>query len=699
MARSLLTGATGFIGRHLAERLLARGETVYALVRESSRGRLDALRGSWDGGERVVPLVGDLEAPLLGVAHESLEELRGSLDHVFHLAALYDMSASAHRLEAANVRGTWHAVQLANAVGAGCFHHVSSIAAAGRTPGVFREDMFEQATGLDDPYFRTKHASERVVRAECRVPWRIYRPGVVVGDSRTGEMDKLDGPYYFFGLLRRLAAALPGRLPLLAVDTGAQLNLVPVDFVARALDHIAHRQGLDGRTFHLVDPQPRSVVDTLNLFACIAGGPRFARRVGPALGAPLARLLRGPVGALPLRIVGAALNSRFGIPPRLLRSLDWPTRFDCQETQAALAGSGIEVPPLESYARLLWEYWENELDADLRFSPALARAVRGRRVLVTGASAGIGRAAALKLGAAGARVLLVARNAARLERIRDHIERAGGEAHAYPTDLSSVEACELLIKRVLCEHGGVDVLVNNAGRSIRRSLDLAYERFHDYERTMQLNYFGALKLTLGFLPGMRERRDGHVVNVSSLGVQTGEARFSAYVASKAALDAFSRSASGELFGDGVSITTVYMPLVRTAMSRPTALYDLMPELTPAQAAEWICRAIVERPSRIALPGALLAEAAHLAAPRLVDGWMSVLYRLSQPGASAASLREATTGALRELARRLPAPLRRRAAPPTQPPAGGEAPRPAAPRSPTRRPSPGREGPAARPSRS
>jgi NAD(P)-dependent dehydrogenase (short-subunit alcohol dehydrogenase family) len=669
VSRAFLTGATGFIGRHLAELLLARGDTVHALVRRSSVSRLEALRARLDGGDRLIPVVGDLEAPLLGVGPEQLDRLRGSIDHVFHLAALYDMSASAHRLEAANVRGTWHAVQLANAIRAGRLHHVSSVAAAGRYRGVFREDMFEEATGLDDPYFRTKHASESVVRAECRVPWRIYRPAIVVGDSRTGEMDKVDGPYYFFRLLQRLAAALPARLPLVGVESGAELNLVPVDFVARAMDHIAHQEGLDGRTFHLVDPKPKTVLQTIDIFARIAGAPRFRVKIGGPLAPRLASWVAGPRGVVPQRIGGAALNSLFGIPPRLLQNLDWPTRFDCRQTRRALTGTGIEVPPLESYAQKLWDYWENELDADLRFRPALARAVRGQRVLITGASSGIGRAAALKLGAAGARVLLVARSRERLERIRDLIQQAGGEAHAYPTDLSSLQQCDLLAKRVLDDLGGVDVLVNNAGRSIRRPLDLSYERFHDYERTMQLNYFGALKLMLAFLPGMRERRDGHVVNVSSLGVEMGEARFSAYVASKAALDAFSRVASGELFGEGVSITTVYMPLVRTEMSKPTRLYDLLPELTSAQAAEWICRAIAERPRRIAVPGALLAELSYLLAPGLFDAWMHAIYRASQPDASA-SVREAGAGAVHALARTL-----RRALPlrPETPPAGEEPP--------------------------
>jgi len=275
----------------------------------------------------------------------------------------------------------------------------------------------------------------------------------------------------------------------------------------------------------------------------------------------------------------------------------------------------------------LWKYWEANLDCDLRHSPALARAVRGKRVLVTGASAGIGRAAALKLGAAGATVLLVARNAERLAAAKSAIEDAGGAAWCYPTDLSSLESCDLLTKRVLDEHGGVDVLVNNAGHSIRRSLELAYDRFHDYERTMQLNYFGALKLILGFVPGMRERGGGHIVNVSTMGVQTSGPHFSAYLASKSAIDAFSRSAASELLADGVSITTVYMPLVKTGMAAPTALWDTYFSLTPAQAADMICDAVVRRPKRVGNPLGLLSELAYLASPSAVDAWMNLFYRL------------------------------------------------------------------------
>src|SRR5918999_53046 len=182
-----VTGATGFIGRNLVEQLLEREGTVYVLVREGSRGRLEELINRWNAPEgKIVPVVGDLSEPALGVSDSDLEQLQG-VEHVFHLAAIYDMTADEESQKVANIEGTRHLVELAEAVDAGRIHMVSSIAAAGLYRGVWREDMFDEAQNLDNhPYFRTKHDSERVVR-ESKRPWRVYRPGIVVGDSETGE--------------------------------------------------------------------------------------------------------------------------------------------------------------------------------------------------------------------------------------------------------------------------------------------------------------------------------------------------------------------------------------------------------------------------------------------------------------------------------------------------------------------------------
>jgi NAD(P)-dependent dehydrogenase (short-subunit alcohol dehydrogenase family) len=624
-----VTGATGFIGRHLVERLLQREGTIYALVRAGSRGRLEELRTGWGAdGARVVPIAGDLSLPGLGVSEEDLLAMRGEVEHFFHLAAIYDITADAESQEIANVEGTRNAIELAGTVEAGCFHQVSSIAAAGLYRGVWREDMFDEAERLDNnPYFRTKHESERLVRDECARPYRVYRPGIVVGDSRTGEIDKIDGPYYFFKALQRLRRVAPSWLPTMGIE-GGEINIVPVDYVAAAIDHIAHKPGLDGRTFHLTDPDPHSAGEVINIFAKAADAPQMSVRLDPGITEPATGAIRSALKLLPPAKGAAKLAiGQLGLPASVLTYVDYPTRFDSSGAQAALAGSGIEVPRLESYAPRVWDYWERNLDPDLFKDRSLAGAVRGKIVLITGASSGIGKAAAVKVADAGATVLLVARSLEKLEETKDEIIAAGGSAHIHRCDMSDVEDIERMAEEVLAYHGHVDILVNNAGRSIRRSVALSYDRFHDYERTIQLNYLGALRLVLALLPTMRARKSGHIINVSSIGTQTNPPRFSAYVASKAALDAFSRVIASEVIDDKVHITTINMPLVRTPMIAPTRMYDMFPAITPEEAAEMITKAMVNRPKKVATRLGNFGELLYAVAPKASDSILNTAYKL------------------------------------------------------------------------
>jgi thioester reductase-like protein len=248
-------------------------------VRKGSQKKLPALRKEWGASEaQVIAVVGDLGKPLLGVADGEIARLKGKIKHMFHLAAVYDLSASADAQELANIDGTRHAIELADAVHAGCFHHVSSIAAAGLYEGTFREDMFEEAEELDHPYFKTKHVSEGIVRNECKRPWRVYRPGMVAGHSKTGYMDKIDGPYYFFKLLQKMRAMLPAWVPTIGIE-GGRINIVPVDFVADALDCLAHKKGLDRKCFHLTDPAPHRIGEVLNIFAKAAHAPQMTMRI------------------------------------------------------------------------------------------------------------------------------------------------------------------------------------------------------------------------------------------------------------------------------------------------------------------------------------------------------------------------------------------------------------------------------------
>jgi NAD(P)-dependent dehydrogenase (short-subunit alcohol dehydrogenase family) len=669
-----VTGATGFIGRHLVERLLERDGTVFVLVREGSKGRLEELRSRWGvGSDRVVGIVGDLSQPGLGVPNADVERLRGGIDHLFHLAAIYDMTADAESQRVANVEGTRHMVEFAEAVEAGHVHMVSSIAAAGLYKGVWREDMFEEAADLDNhPYFRTKHDSEGIVRSECTRPWRVYRPGIVVGDSETGEMDKIDGPYYFFKLIRRLRGAVPEWMPMPGIE-GREINLVPVDFVARAMDHIAHLDGLDGRAFHLTDPNPKTAGEVIDIFARAAHAPQSWLRLPAGVVELAAPFVKAAAALPPGDVVTERVLRDFGVPRSVLTYVNYPTKFDSRGAQAALAGTDIRVPPLEAYADKLWDYWERHLDPDLfedrtlvgavrgrrgivtgtsqvveqqipdellrvvrrvRGRASLEAAVRGRVVMVTGASSGIGKAAAMKIADAGGIVLLVARTAEKLEETKATIEADGGTAYVHSADLSDTDDVDRMADEVLAQHGHVDVLINNAGRSIRRSIALSYDRFHDFERTVQLNYFGAVKLILKLLPVMRERRSGQIINISSIGVQTNTPRFSAYVASKAALDAFSRCVASEVVDDGVHITTIHMPLVRTPMIKPTRMYNRFPTITPDKAADMISDAIIHRPKRIATPLGTLGQILYAINPKSIDYILNSAYKLF-PDSSAA----------------------------------------------------------------
>jgi short-subunit dehydrogenase len=624
-----VTGATGFIGRNLVQRLLQREGTIYALVRAGSRGRLEELRTGWGAdGARVVPISGDLTQPGLAISEEDLVAMRGEVDHFFHLAAIYDITADAGAQQVANVEGTRHAIELAGALDVGCFHHVSSIAAAGLYKGVWTEDMFDEAERLDNnPYFRTKHEAERLVREDSPRPWRVYRPGIVVGDSRTGAIDKIDGPYYFFKSLQRARKVLPSWLPTVGVE-GGEINIVPVDFVAAAIDHIAHEPDLDGRAFHLTDPSPRRAGQVVNAFAKAADAPRMSWRLDTDVTEPATGALRSALRLLPgsKRAVAAVL-SELGLPASVLTYVDYPTSFDSTKTQEVLAGSGIEVPPLESYATRIWDYWERNLDPDLFKDRNLTGAVRGKVVLITGASSGIGRATAVKVADAGATVLLVARSIEKLEETKEEIVSAGGVAHIHRCDLADIEDVARMAEEVLTYHGHVDILVNNAGRSIRRSVALSYDRFHDYERTIQLNYLGALRLILALLPAMRARKSGHIINISSIGTQTNPPRFSAYVASKAALDAFSRVIASEVKDDGVHITTINMPLVRTPMIAPTRMYDMFPAITPEEAAEMISKAMVNKPKKVATKLGNFGELLYAVAPKASDTILNTAYKL------------------------------------------------------------------------
>lgn len=627
--RYFVTGATGFIGKRLVKKLLERkGTVVHFLIRPESADKVAALRSYWGvGASRAIPVHGDLTAKKLGVSAADVKALKGQIDHFFHLAAVYDLAADVETQVAVNIDGTRNTVDLARAIDAGHFHHVSSIAAAGLYEGVFREDMFDEAEGLDHPYFQTKHESEKIVRQEGKLAWTVYRPAMVVGDSQTGEMDKIDGPYYFFKVIQRLRQILPPWMPSVGLE-GGRVNIVPVDFVVDALAAISHQEGIAKRCFHLVDPVGYRVGDVLDIFSRAAHAPRMNLFINAALLGFIPRGVRKGLMALsPMRRVRNAVMKDLGLPEDILTFINYPTRFDCREAQAALKGTGVQCPNLRDYAWRLWDYWERHLDPELHIDRSLKGTVAGKVVLITGGSSGIGLAAAHKFAEAGATTIICGRDQDKLDAACQEAEDKGHAFVTYAVDIADMQDCDRFVQQLIADHGGVDFLVNNAGRSIRRAIESSYDRFHDYERTMQLNYFGSLRVTMGLMPKMVEKRKGHVVNISSIGVLTNAPRFSAYVASKAALDSWTRCAASEFADQGVTFTTINMPLVRTPMIAPTKIYDNVPTLSPDEAADLIAQACIFKPVRIATKLGITGQVLHALLPRVAQITMNTSFRM------------------------------------------------------------------------
>ncbi len=626
-----VTGATGFIGKRLLKNLMARKGNIYVLMRDTAPEKLAKLQAyAGDDSGRIKPIKGDIAKAGLGISAADKKALDGKIKHFFHLAAIYDLSADAESQMSVNVDGTANVVAVANAIKAGCLHHCSSIAAAGMYEGMFREDMFDEAEGLDHPYFATKHESEKIARKQAKVPLRIYRPGLVVGDSHTGEMDKIDGPYYFFKLIQRMRQMMPSWMPMIGIE-GGRINIVPVDYVVNAMDHIAHAKGLDGKCFHLVDPEPMRVGDVLNTFAKAAHAPLMSIRINAALFGFIPRGVKKSVMALtPVRRIRNAVMKDLGLPDDMMQFVNYPTRFDCRDTLTVLKGTGIACPRLDDYAWRLWDYWERNLDPDLMIDRTLKGQVDGRVILITGGSSGIGLATAIKVAEAGAVTVICGRDEDKLvEAKKEIIDKVGKQAKVvtYSVDIADMADCDRFTKLLIAEHGHVDVLVNNAGRSIRRGIENSFDRFHDFERTMQLNYLGAVKTAMGVLPEMIKARRGQIINISSIGVLTNAPRFSAYVASKSALDAWTRCAASEFADVGIKFTTINMPLVRTPMIAPTKLYNNVPTLSPEEAADLVAQAIVYKPVRIATRLGIAGQVLHALVPKIMQIAMNTSFRM------------------------------------------------------------------------
>src|SRR3984885_10618783 len=591
LMRYVVTGGTGFIGRNVVSRLLDNrpDAEVWVLVRRSSLGRFERLAEQW--GERAKPLVGELTEPSLGLTDEAVAEL-GDVDHLVHCAAIYDITVAEPEQRAANVDGTRAVIDLARRLDA-TLHHVSSIAVAGDFHGEYTEADFDIGQQLPTPYHQTKFEAEMLVRSTTGLRYRIYRPAVVVGDSRTGEMDKIDGPYYFFGTLAKLAV-LPRLTPIMLPDTG-RTNIVPVDYVADAMVALLHADAPDGQTSPLTAPKTMGLRGIYRGIAAAAGLPPLRGSLPRSVAAPVLKVRGRP------KVWCNMVATQLGIPGEVLDVVDLAPTFTSDQTQKALRGTGIAVPEFASYAPALWRYWAEHLDPDRARRDDPDGPLVGRHVIITGASSGIGRASAVAVAERGATVFALARNGDALDDLVTEIRANGGQAYAFNCEVTDSASVENTVKDILGRFDHVDYLVNNAGRSIRRS----------------------------------------VVNVSSAGVQARSPKYSAYLPTKAALDAFSEVVATETLSDHITFTNVHMPLVETPMIKPSRRPHPVPPITAEHAAAMVVRGLIDKPLRIDTPLGTLSEAGHYFTPKLSRRILHQVY-LGYPDSAAARGENAPT---------------------------------------------------------
>jgi len=619
MSRCLLTGASGFLGMHLVEALLNAGHDLTLLVRNPATRQINDWLKAWNtehDSQRISVYKFDLEQD--GLALDSEPEWH-TFDHVYHLAAIYDLDAEPARVLAANVQGTEHLLEkLDKADFTGSFHFVSSIAVAGDFNGTFDERMFDEGQQHSHVYHQSKFQSEALVRkfreqAEFKV--MIYRPSAIVGHSETGYIDKIDGPYYLFTLLSQLKRWLPGKVPLPVLKTRITLDMVPVDYVVQSLVYLSqsHPDALADEQFcfHLTNPDSPTLSDLFQMLLKCTDGPEaglaipidgIAKYVGISQ-VKLALQLKA------LRMLKKEFFSLLRVPESATDALMPNVSFSADRTLALLNAAGIQLPPVASYIENLWQYYAKHMDPYKHRVFYAKKAFKGKRILITGGSSGIGFESAKIAYGLGAHVILAARDADKLkacERELKQMNSEGGQVCSFSCDLSELESCDELIRFVHDNFGSVDILFSNAGRSIRRSIAKSQGRFHDLERTMQLNYFGAARLILGLIPSMKQQGGGHIIHSSSMGTLSATPRFGPYMASKIALDTLMDAMAAEFANHNVHFSTIKFPLVKTPMVAPTAAFKKAKLTSPEKAAQIFMDTVIDKTRhKMTATGALL----------------------------------------------------------------------------------------------
>ena len=644
MAKMLVTGGTGFLGKYLVEELLKREHQVTLLIRSPQKLQLLHEHPTWG------PLLSQCEILEANLLADQLSLANPALlvgfDAIYHLAAVYDLAASDDTLCDTNIRGTQNLLKaLDHSKFQGTLHFVSSIAVAGDYRGTVTEQMFSLGQSHQHAYNRSKFESEKAVREwaisrqQAGQPndVRIYRPSAIVGDSRTGYCERIDGPYFCFALISKLRKAIPSWMPLIAPRLRMRMDMVPVDYVAKAMSVLSEipkeQLAMEIPCFHLTDPEALSLTRLINRVLKSADGPtiRATFPLGGSGGRSFHSNLTGARSLKGVEIAYQSLLDWLGVPPKVFDAMMPGARFDASQTLAVLHSKGVFLPPLNSYIDVIWDYYNRHLDPTKHPLQQQASAFEGKYIVITGASSGIGLASARRSLELGAHVALVARNPDRLkeafEQLQPLAESQNRSLWQFPCDIANLSDCDALVQEIQSAMPRVDILFNNAGKSIRRSLNQSWDRFHDLERTMQLNYYGSARLMIGLLPGMINQGGGHIVYSSTMGTMAPTPRFGPYLASKSAMDALMDSLAAEFADKQISMTSVKFPLVKTDMISPTKEYEDAPAASPEFAAKLFVQAVTDRPRKKLTGTGKIMGALSLWAPAFMTQLYSYAYRI------------------------------------------------------------------------
>ncbi|KZX58066.1 hypothetical protein A3709_20865 [Halioglobus sp. HI00S01] len=624
----VVTGATGFLGTQIVDRLLTEGGTeLHLVVRNQETKSAVAKIGLWrESADRTSSSI-TLHNLDLTQEFEIPAEARGA-KHVFHCAGLYDMSAPEALLFDVNVKGTENLLNaLSRADFKGVFHHVSTLAVAGDYSGKFKEAMFDEKQNFKHPYSESKYVSELRVREERNFETRIYRPAAIMGDSNTGYADRFDGLYYMLNPLKSLLATMPKLLPLPLPRGLAKMALVTVDFAANSIVDIA-MSDTEENTFHITDGKNYDMADIVKAYVEEIDPRRTILRIESWMIMPMIERWIKPFAKLKtIDNLRASYERLCNIPTGAFDGFNPNLTVDASRTLAIAESKGRNVPTLKTYAKTTMAYFNSQEENVRRLTNE--KYVSGRKVVVTGASSGIGESLAYQLSAMGAEIVLVSRTEKDLNRVADQIQIQGGTAHVVQADLGDRDSVANLIETIKRDHSDVTMLFNNAGVSVRKRIDERLDRPDDLYRTAEVNYLGPACLMLGLIPLFKANGQGHIINSLSTVASYPVPRFGAYSASKAALGAWSQVTAIEYMADNIYTTDVYLPLVRTRMIEGTSEYqdsDYSYMIGPEKAASDMLLNLSHKPREVNF-GLKALPVVKAAAPDLNTVYLNAIYRM------------------------------------------------------------------------